>query len=67
VEILSFLQNTAEQIRDMQERRSEDRLGHFRQFVTLELRAKLQALHETFMYMTSVLFSGFEIEVACAE
>jgi len=52
VEILSFLQNTAKQIRVIQERRSEDRLGHFGQFVMLELRAKLQALHDTFTYMT---------------
>jgi len=52
VEILSFLQNTAKQIRDMQERRSEDRLGNFGQFVMFELRAELQALNDTFMYMT---------------
>jgi len=52
VEILSFLQNTAKQIRDIQKRRSEVRLGHFGQSVMLELRAKLQALHDTFTYMT---------------
>jgi len=52
VEILSFLQNIAKQIRDMQKRRSEDRFGHFGQFVMFELRAKLQALHDTFTYMT---------------
>jgi len=51
----------------MQKRRSGDRLGHFGQFVMFELRAKLQALHDTFTYMTNVLFSDFEIEVACAE
>jgi len=67
VEILSFLRNTAKPIRDMQKRRSEDRLGHFGQFVMFELRAKLQALHDTFTCMTNVLFSDFEIEVACAE
>ena len=42
----------AKKIRDMQQRRSEDRLGHFGQFVMFELRAKLQALHDTFTYMT---------------
>jgi len=67
VEILSFLHSTAKQLPGMQERRSEDRLGHFRQFVMFELRAKPQALHDTFTYMTNVLFSDFEIEVACAE
>jgi len=51
-EIMSFLQNTAKQIRDMQKRQSEDRLGHFGQFVMFELQAKLQALHDTFTYMT---------------
>jgi len=51
VDILSFLQNTAKQIRDMQKRWSEDRLRHFGQFVMFELPAKLQALHETFTYM----------------
>jgi len=57
----------AKQLRGMQQRRSEDRLGHFGQFVMFELRAKPQALHDTFTYMTNVLFSDFEIEVACAE
>ena len=36
----------------MQKRRSEDRLGNFGQFVMFELRAKLEALHDTFTYMT---------------
>ena len=57
----------AKQLRGMQQRRSEDRLGHFGQFVMFELRAKPQALHDTFTYMTNVLFSDFQIEVACAE